>query len=119
VAPTRPTASAALATRDRLGSRRTGAIDVPANSHVAQITTIITVSTAILAAASVVGESARWALAKTAAIATQAFGLAMPRSAPPMSEQAFGAPVGFENAAAAAMRYATSRMYAAVIPMST
>src|SRR5437870_13590687 len=71
--------------RARRGSRRTGAIDVPANSQVAQITMIITVSTAILAAASVVGESARWALAKTAAIATQAFGLAMPRSAPPMS----------------------------------
>ena len=36
---------------------------------------IITVSTTILAAASFVGASARWTLAKTAAIATQAFGV--------------------------------------------
>src|SRR5438309_10506772 len=102
LAATSPTASAALTTRARRGSRRTGAIDVPAKSHVAQITMIITVSTAILAAASVLGESARWALTKTAAIATQAFGLAMPRSAPPMSEKAIGAPVGCESGGAAA-----------------
>src|ERR1051326_4258907 len=95
VAPTSPTASAALRRRARRGWRSNGAIAVPANSHVAQITMIITVSTAILAAASVVAASARRALAKTAAIATQAFGLAMPRSAPSIGEKAFGAAVGF------------------------
>ncbi len=76
--------------------------DVPAASHVAQITMIAAVSTTILAAASVVGASARWALAKTAAIATQAFGLATPRSAPPASEEASEAAVCSESGGAVA-----------------
>src|SRR3989442_1591475 len=83
-----PRARAALTRRARRGSRNNCASDVPVTSHVAQITTIIAVSTEILAAASIIASSARRPLAKTAAIATQAFGLATPRSAPPASEGA-------------------------------
>src|SRR5258708_11164621 len=88
VAPTRASASAAFATRARPGSRSNGAIDVPATSHIAQIAIIIAVSTAILAAASVAVPSARGPLAKTAARATHASGLATPAEVPPASENA-------------------------------
>src|SRR5256885_12122157 len=104
VAPTRATASAALTTRARPESRSNGAIDVPATSHVAQIAMIIAVSTAILAAASVAVSSARWPLAKTAAMATQAFGVAMPRKGPPATEKVLEAAVGSESGGAVAGR---------------
>src|SRR6266700_3777972 len=103
VAPTSAAASAALTTWAVRGSRSNGAIDAPATSHVVQITMIIAVSTAIFAAASVVAASARWALAKTAAIAIQAFGLATPRSAPPAGEKVSEAAAGSESGAAVAM----------------
>src|SRR5207244_11817748 len=84
-------------------------------SHIAQIAMIIAVSTAILAAASVVVSSARWPLAKTAAMATQAFGLAMPRSVPPATENVLEAAVGSASGGAVAMWYASQRMYATEI----
>ena len=64
---------------------------------------IIAVSTAILAAASVAVSSARWPLAKTVAMATQAFGLAMPRKVPPATENVLEAAVGSESGGAVAM----------------
>src|SRR5215472_18846662 len=97
-------------TRARKGLRRRGAIDVPATSHVPQITMIIAVSTAILAVASVVSSSARRALAKTVAIATHAFGLATPRSVPPANDKASGAAAGSESGGEVAMRYASQTM---------
>src|ERR1700726_1012259 len=100
--------------RARRGSGRKGAIDVPATSHIAQIAMIIAVSTAILAAASVVVSSARWPLAKTAAMATHAFGLAMPRKVPPATENVLEAEVG-ESGGAVAMWYASQMMYATEI----
>jgi hypothetical protein len=51
------------------------------------IATIIAARTAVLAAASAAAPSARRALAKTAAIATQPFGLATPSTVPPASEE--------------------------------
>src|SRR5207253_11012405 len=78
---------------------------------------IIAVSTAILAAASVVVSSARWPLAKTAAMATQAFGLAMPRSVPPATENVLEAAVGSASGGAVAIWYASQRMYATEIPI--
>ena len=59
---------------------------MPATSHIAQIAMIIAVRTAILAAASVAVSRVMWPLAKTAAMATQAFGLAMPRKVPPATD---------------------------------
>src|SRR5256885_17256679 len=103
VAPTRATASAALTTRARPESRSNGAIDVPATSHIAQIAMIIAVSTAILAAASVVVSSARRPLPETAAMATQAFGLAMPREVPPATENLLEAAVGSDSGGARAL----------------
>src|SRR5258708_6183936 len=79
------------------------AVDGRATSHIAQIAIIIAVSTAILAAASVAVSSARWPLAKTAAMATQAFGLAMPRKVPPATENVLEAAVGSESGGAVAM----------------
>lgn len=67
------------------------------------IRTIITLSTAILAAASVVAVSARRALANVTAIATQAFGFATPRSTPPPSEGGSEAAVCSESGGAVAM----------------
>jgi hypothetical protein len=66
------------------------------------ITTIIRLSTAVLAAASIVAVSARRVLAKTAAIATQAFGFAMPSSVPPTSEGAAAAAVSVPSGGAVA-----------------
>src|SRR5260370_23150059 len=103
VAPTRASASAAFATRARPGSRSNGAIDVPATSHIAQIAIIIAVSTAILAAASVAVSSARWPLAKTAPMATPAFGLPVPRKVPPPTANVLQAAVGSESGGAVAM----------------
>src|SRR5215813_560340 len=86
VAATRATAKTTLMTRERRGSRSTGASDAPAISQPVLIKMIITVSAEALAVASAAGFVARWALANTAAIAIQAFGLAIPSSAPPASE---------------------------------
>src|SRR6202045_5452923 len=88
VAQTAAMASAVLMMRARCGSRSGRARDARAINQVVHTRIIITVSTAILAAASVVAVSARWVLANTAAIATHAFGLATPSSVPPTSEGA-------------------------------
>ena len=80
VAPTSAQARARLMMRERCGLRSIGARDAPAISQAALIRTIMTVSRAILAASSAIAVSARRVLAKTAAIATQAFGLATPNS---------------------------------------
>jgi hypothetical protein len=56
------------------------------------IRTIITVNTATFAAASASACSASRTPAKTAAMATQAFGFATPSSAPPPSEGAAAVP---------------------------
>src|SRR5581483_4750704 len=88
VAATSTTASERLTSRDRRGCRRSGASDVPARSHVALIRTIVGIRAAVFAAASATAPAERCALAKTAAIATQAFGFATPSSAPPASDGA-------------------------------
>src|SRR5215472_18063905 len=81
-------------------------------SQVVQIATTIGVSAATLAAASTGPAAARWALPKTAAIATHAFGLATPSSAPPATEKPDGAAAGSASGGAVAMWYASQRMYA-------
>jgi hypothetical protein len=73
------------------------------------IATIISVRTTVLAAASVVAVSARRAFAKTAAIATQAFGLANAKRVAPTSEGATEASRCSERAGAVAIRYASQR----------
>jgi hypothetical protein len=67
------------------------------------IRTIITARTAVLAAASVAAVSARRALAKTAAIATQPFGLATPSTVPPASEGASAAALCADGGGAVAI----------------
>jgi hypothetical protein len=80
---------------------------------------IIAVSTLIFAAASVVAVSDRWALAKTAAIATHAFGFAPPSSVPPTSEGASVATAWAESGGRGCDVVASQRMYAAEITIRT
>ena len=89
--------------RARGGSWSKRAKDAPAISQAVQINMIMPVSTAILAAASLVAVSVRWALAKTAAIATHAFGLATPSTVPPTSEGACVATLWAATGGAVAM----------------
>ena len=103
VAPTSATARAVLMMRARGGSRSKRARDAPAINQAVQIRMIIAVSTVIFAAASVVAVSDRCALAKTAAIATHAFGLATPSSVPPTSEGACVATAWAASGGAVAM----------------
>src|SRR5207248_11626961 len=107
--------TAPLAMRTRPWAPRDGAMEAPETSHIAQIAMIIAVSTAILAVESVVVSFARWPLAKTAAMAIQAFGLAMPRKDPPATENVLETAVGSESGGAVAMWYASHRMYATEI----
>src|SRR5262245_27301512 len=79
-------ARAMLVIRERRGSRSTEASPQPTRSHAAQIKMIIGVSARVLAAASASGLAARRALANTAEIASHAFGLATPRSSPPVRD---------------------------------
>src|SRR5579864_2255398 len=107
VAQTSAPARVALITRARRGCRRAGASEAPATSQVPLITTIITVRTAILSAASVVAPAARCELAKTAPIATQAFGFATPSSAPPANDGAVSRDDGGGSGGAVATRKAS------------
>jgi hypothetical protein len=72
--------------------------------------TIITASTATLAAASTAASSASRALAKTAAIAIHALGLATPRSVPPTSPGASDRGPSAASGGALAMWYASQTM---------
>src|SRR5260370_35275713 len=83
VAPMSPAASAALMTRERTGWRSSGARVAPAVSHEIMISTIMAASRATLAVASVTAVLDKRLLAETAAIATQALGVAAPRNSPP------------------------------------
>src|SRR6266498_2494893 len=98
--------------RARCGSRSIGTRDAPAISQTVMIRTI-TARTAVFAAASVAAVLASRALAKTAAIATQPFGLATPSTVPPASEGASALALRTDNGGAVAMWYVSHRMWAA------
>src|SRR5919202_659258 len=103
------TSAAARATFTTRDSGRNGGSDAPAASQAVLMSTIMTLRTATFAAASVAADPARRALANTAAIATHAFGLATPRSAPPANDgEAAAVPV--PRAGAVATFQASQRM---------
>jgi len=112
VAATSPTASAALTTRARRGStknRRDLMCLRTATSR--RFTMIITLSTAILRRRPLSGIG-ELALAKTAAIPTQAFGLAMPECSSP-ERKAFGLRYAFESVLRGRDVYASHGFHAA------
>ena len=77
------------------------------------MSTIITLSTATLDAASAAAPPARRALAKTAAIATHALGLATPSRAPPASDGGGAPSPPLCSGGAVATCQASQRMYPA------
>ena len=85
LAATSAAARATLTTRARSACGGAASARRPRGARSVLIRTIIGTRRATLAPASSAARPARWALAKTAAIAIQAFGLARPNTVPPAS----------------------------------